>query len=215
VSLVGGLINKRSTQPSDEQVVMRFERSGPRVQQDGDLVAYLAGSEPPSTEVAITAFCVNGRYWATDVTLNLDVVAGSSDRLLRAAELIADGSYPADLVSEIETPALDALEPPPVGATQISESIVATHGADVVREYLADVSGLPSAESRQRFVLFAASASIWEQYIFVIDLDKLDRAAIGRFIVGESLIGRNVDEVVIAGSGTEVTVDDSMCHDLR
>jgi hypothetical protein len=213
-ALVGGLLYRRSTQPSDEQVVMRFERSGPRVQQDDDLIAYLAGSEPPSNEIATAAFCVNGWYWATDVTLNTRVVVGGSDRLLRATELVADGSYSVGLVSAIESTALRNLDPAPVESAQVPKSVVEEYGAETVGDYLADVARPPATESRERFVLFAASASTSEQYIFVIDLDQLDRAAIKRFIDGGPLIGRNATEVVIAGTGEAIAVDDGMCHAL-
>jgi hypothetical protein len=215
VSLVGGLLYRRSSQPSDDQVVMRFERAGPFAQQDRGLVNYLAGSEPAPTGIATTAFCVNGWYWATDITLDLDVVVGSSDRLLRAAQLVADGSYPVGLVSAIESPALRALEPPPVGVAEVSESIVATYGVAMVRNYLVEAGEFPSAVARERFVLFAASETTTNQFIFVIDLTKLDRAAIGRFIDGPPLIGRSASAAVIAGTDKEVAVDDSMCHDLR
>jgi hypothetical protein len=75
-----------------------------------------------------------------------------------------------------------------------------------VRDYLADASKLPSAASRERFVLFAASASTTEQYIFLIDLTKLDRAAIGRFIDDPPLIGRNASDAVIGHFGSECGV---------
>lgn len=213
--LIGGLTYQRLHPRSDDQLVLRFERSGPSATQDRDLVAYLAGSDPPSTETVVTAYCASGPYWARNVIVDLQVVVGSSDRLLRATELVADGSYPADLVMAIESAALRTLEPPPVEIGEIPESIVTEYGRTPVQSYLIDASELPAAESRERFVLFAASETTSNQFIFVIDLTVLDRAAIGRFIDGEPRFGDNTDDVVIAGTGDKIPVDVGMCRPLR
>ncbi len=213
--LIGGLTYQRLHPRSDDQLVLRFERSGPSATQDRDLVAYLAGSDPPSTETVVTAYCASGPYWARNVIVDLDIVVGGTDRLLRAAELVADGSYPTELVTAIESASLRALEPPPVDIGEIPESIVATYGRTPVLNYLVDANESPSAESRERFVLFAASETTSNQFIFVIDSTKLDRAAIGRFIDGEPRFGGNADDVVIAGTGDTISVDAGMCQELR
>jgi hypothetical protein len=198
----------------DTHVVVRFERQGGRVEDDADLTTYLGGSETPSATLATAAFCVNGGYWRKDETLNLVAVVGSVDRLVRAAELVADGSYPSALVTAIEGPALRSLSAPVVGVDEVADSVVEDFGRDVVRRYLADVAVVPGAAARERFLVFAASSTLWEQYVYLVDLDDLNRDAIDAFVDGPFSISGDAEDVIIGGTGARIRVTDDMCGSL-
>lgn len=66
----------------DPQRVFLLERSGSRIDQDSELDARLAGDLALEDRTIRAAYCVNGWYWADDVTLDTVVLVATSPRLV-------------------------------------------------------------------------------------------------------------------------------------
>lgn len=200
----------RVTQPDDSQVLMRISRSGDLVVDDHDLHKMLTGDRVIPPTLALAAYCVNGWYWATDITVDLDVVVSSSERLVRAAEIIAEEDFPVDLVRSVEGRRLST-GGGSLGVSELSSEVLRRFGDEQMERYSAAVAEPPSAGSFDRFLVFAASSTIREQYIYFIDLDRRDRAAIRRFDSQPFPIEAGSDKAWIAGSSSPVEVRREDC----
>lgn len=202
----------RTERPASEQVVVRLEREGPRVGQDQELGLLLSGDLDVAEGAVQAAYCVNGWYWATDVTLNKQIVVGTNWRLVRAAELVESEAFDRELVEAVETARLN-LDEGEVTVAILPATIRAQFGDDAVSQYLAE-SSLPSGESaRRRFVAYAVSWSTTAQYLYVIDLQSLDTAAMSSF-ANEPGASLGADEVGIAGSERLVRVERDQCNEI-
>lgn len=128
----------------------------------------------------MVGYCVNGWYWATDVTLNLEVVVSTSGRYLRVAEIAASGDYPNDLIVAVEEELLGTETRPslPFLASETRRRF----GDDALAAYLSATADDPSPSAKQRFVVYATNTTTTRQLIFFVDTDRLDRSAISRFV---------------------------------
>lgn len=190
---------------------MRLERSGTAVDQDSKLNNALAGDLVLEARTAQAAYCVNGWYWADDVTLDLNVLVATSPRLVRAAEVVEAGDFDGAMVTAVEQSLLNS-------DVDRENAAVSDLGAEVrdrwdvadLEGYLQATSMPPSEGASRRFVVYAVSTTTSEQYVYFIDLEKADRAAINRFAQNPIW----VDEVPIAGSDTEVIMKSKNCDEL-
>lgn len=207
--LIWTFVDRRSSGPSSEQEVMRIERSAGRVETDGSLDDLLGGRAAIPASAVVAAYCVNGWYWATDVTLNTNVVVASKDRLINAAAFVADGSFPKEFVTAVEREILEReLETP--AAAELSEALRARFGEERLTSYLARATQPATAANLERFVVYAVSESTYRQRIEFIDLERRDRNAIRRFM-GELSGGHAVR---IGGSPDLINVSQSDCARL-
>ncbi len=190
---------------------MRLHRDGGRVERDDRLGVLLAGGIDVSDDVAFAAYCVNGWYWATDVTLNTNVVVASNDRYVRAAELVAGSVFGADLVAAVESERVSREPGSTVSVASLSEWVIREFGVAPLEQYLLAIKEPPSEGASERFVVYAVSESTTEQLIYFVDLQRLDRAAINRFADQFRIeIGATVS---VAGSTEPVPVDRHDCDD--
>jgi len=204
------LYTTRTTQPTVEQVAIRLERQGPRVRQDRHLELQLSGNLEVTDLAVQAAYCVNGWYWATDVTLNLQIVVGTNGQLVRAAELVASGSYDRDLAEAVEKERM-GLDARDLTIELLPQSIPARFGAETVEGYLAE-SALPSSETaNRRYVVYAVSRSTSAQFVYVVDLQNADTAAVDRF-ASEQRLSLGSDDIEVAGNNRVVTVDRDQCN---
>jgi len=195
LALGGGIVYNRVTQPDGAQVVLEFERDGPRVNDDPTLVAAFGGDLSVDESLAQWAYCVNGWYWYTDVTLDTLVLVSTNERFVRAAELAAGSQFDAGLVEAVEHAVFDDPDRDDVSADDLPAGVRNQYGTEDLRLYLEAVNEPPSAAARDRFVVYAGSRTIWDQFIMFIDLHNLDRAAIERF---DSLWALGEDEILVA-----------------
>ena len=152
------------------------------MQDDEVLEEALTGTSNVSEEdLQMLAFCVNAVDWMIDQTLDLPVIVATDPALVRAAELAADprGSE-AELIAEIETEYwrrdgdLQALE-------RSRDGITDPVGREAVSSYLDERSEPPSDDALERFVVYAASDTTFEQVIMY--LDRRERVSPGTLAV--------------------------------
>jgi hypothetical protein len=190
---------------------MRLHWDGEFVHSDRELNARLAGQLDVDRSAAVAAYCVNGWYWETDVTLDLDVLVSSSERFYRVAELASDGTFRPELVAAVEQDLLKTVGGSP-SLEQVSRRTRDLYGDTAIRDYLAASAEAASPASLDRYVIYAVSTTVWDQYVYVIDLERRDRAAIRRFGNGPTFGGK--DEVVIAGADEPILVNQDDCRTL-
>ncbi len=198
----------RANRPHGEQVVLRLDRSGALVSDDEQLARDLSGDVVVDQDVAATAFCVNGPYWMSDVTLDLEVVVATSSRLYRVAELVASGRWPRALATRVETDLLAAA--PSVSVEDVDDVVIREFGRQRVEAYLADAAVAPSRDVADNFVVYAVSTTVWDQSIYVIDRRHIDRGAVERF-AGEDPFGGRPYEVRVSGQSARFAVDRQTC----
>jgi hypothetical protein len=195
----------------ERQVVMRLERDGPRVNQDSELNDRLAGDVVLEERTAQAAYCVNGWYWADDVTLNTLVLVATSPRLVRAAEIVDAGDFDLAMATAVEQSLLASdVEPESVVVSGLDAEVRGRWDVADLERYLEATSQPPSEMASQRFVVYAVSETTTRQHVYFIDLEKADRAAISRFARGPSWN----EEILIAGSDTELTMKSGDCDEL-
>jgi hypothetical protein len=211
IAIVWILVDKRLSVPSDDQVVIRLHRDGGWVDSDDDLHAQLAGSIDVSDDVAFAAYCVNGWYWATDVTLDETVLVASNDRYVRAAELVSGSVFGVDLVAAVESERISHKPGSTMSVASLPEWVIREFGVAPLGQYLLAIEEPPSDGASERFVVYAVSESTTEQLIYFVDLQRIDRAAINRFADQFRIeIGATVS---VAGSPEPVPVDRHECDD--
>lgn len=211
IAIVWILVDTRRSIPNGDQVVVRLHRDGGSVDSDDDLHALLAGSIDVSDDVAFAAYCVNGGYWATDVTVNTRVLVGSNDRYVRAAELVSGSVFGVDLVAAVESERIGRKPGSTVSVASLPDWVIREFGVVPLEQYLAAIKEPPSEGASERFVVYAVSESTTEQLIYFVDLQRLDRAAINRFADEFRIeIGATVS---VAGSPERVPVDRHECDD--
>jgi len=196
----------------DRQVVFRVERDGSRVDQDSELNERLAGDLVLEDRTVRAAYCVNGWYWADDVTLNTVVRVATSPQLVRAAQLVAAAEVDADMAWAVETWLLTSPHETGEDFAALSSDVRDRWDRADLEAYLSARSVPPSSEAARRFVVFAASRSVWSQFIFFVDLDNANRAAIERFSEMPDL---GPDEIGVAGSATALTMNSRDCDALN
>jgi hypothetical protein len=123
--------------------------------------------------------CVNGWYWATDVTLNTDVMVETKERLVRAAELVANGEYTSDLAAAVEAVLLDQPDPGTFDAGALPGKLLERFGKKELSSYLEAAQVEPSAYASRRFVVYAVSVTLAQQSVYLIDLEHVDRGPLG------------------------------------
>lgn len=208
---IGWIAYNRLTIPDSSQVVFRLERRGDTVFEDEGLAAELLGPLALDQATVWSAYCVNGWYWATDVTLDTNVVVATKERLVRAAELVVGGEYSSELAAEVEAELLADPDPGVVEVGDLSVKVQERFGTEALSRYLDSARQEPSAGATRRFVVYAVSVTLSKQSIYFIDLEHLDRGAIGRF---SSMSGLGQDEVRVAG-GTSIRAGNAGCRDLE
>jgi hypothetical protein len=205
------IVYNRVTQPDGAQVVLQFERNGPGVNDDLSLVAAMSGDVTVDESLAQWAYCVNGWYWYTDVTLDTLVLVSTNERLVRAAELAAGSRFDAGLVEAVERAVFDDPDRGDVTVDELPTSLRDRYATAELERYLDALSEPPSDRARERFVVYAVSETIWDQFIMFIDLDNVDRAAINRF---DALFGIGEDEILVAGQPAFGPVSNTDCAEL-
>jgi len=211
LGLAASCVQTDDSVTDEQQVVMRVERDGPRVNEDSKLSDLLAGDIVLEERTAQAAYCVNGWYWANDVTLNLLVLVATSPRLVRAAEVAEAGDFDVVMATAVEQSLLDSdVDPENVTVSDLDAQVRDRWDVADLEAYL-QATSLPASEgASQRFVVYAVSRTTSRQRVYFIDLGQADRAAIYRF--AEDPIWD--DEILIAGSDTEVTMKSGDCDDL-
>jgi len=195
----------------DSQVVFHVERSGSRIDQDSELDERLAGDLVLDDRTIRAAYCVNGWYWADDVTLDTVVVVATSPRLVRAAQLVAVAEVDPDMAWAVEKSLLTSPHEAGEGLAALSSDVRDRWDRADLEAYFDATSVPPSSEAARRFVVFAASQSVWSQFIFFVDLENANRAAIDRFSEMPDL---GPDEIGVAGSATALTMNSRDCDEL-
>jgi hypothetical protein len=195
----------------DRQVVMRLERNGTAVDRDSELNRRLAGDLLVEERTAQAAYCVNGWYWAEDVTLDKLVLVATSPRLVRVAEVVEAGDIDVAMAAAVEHFFLDTdVEPEAVGVLDLPVEVRDRWDLADLGAYLEATSAPPSAGASQRFVAYAVSTTTSEQYVYIVDLERADRGAISLFAQDEIWN----EEVLVAGSGTNVSMKSGDCDEL-
>ena len=205
--LVGTWFLVRRAAPDAGQELVVLDRAGPLVVRDDAFVRGMSGAVPADARSALEAFCVNGPYWASDVTVDLDVVVVTSERFYRVAELVASGTYDSTMVDAVESSLLEGDEFFDDLAS-VDRETIDRFGEDRVRSYLAAARQRAADDALENFVVYAVSSTTTRQHVYVIDLQRVDREAVRRFVSNPSL-GASYD-VVIAG-GQTVVVDPDAC----
>jgi hypothetical protein len=205
------IVYNRATQPDGAQVVLQFERDGSFVDDDPALLSAFRGDLSVDESLAQWAYCVNGWYWYTDVTLDTLVLVSTNERLVRAAELAAGSRFDAGLVEAVERAVFDDPDRGDLPVDELPTSLRDRYATAELERYLDAVSEPPSDRARERFVVYAVSETIWEQFIVFIDLDNVDRAAINRF---DALFGIGKDEILVAGRPAFGPVSNTDCAGL-
>ena len=190
---------------------MRLERSGPPIPEDEALRMALAGDLVLEARTGRAGYCVNGWYWADDVALNTVIVVATSTRLVRAAELVAAGDAEEAMAAAVETDLLGSSDDEPTVADLDQQTRDEWPERDLL-EYLAATAESPSPEAAGRFVVYAVSQTIWDQFIYFVDLDRANRTAIARFAQMPDL---GSDDIVIAGTDTPIRMNSRDCDELE
>jgi hypothetical protein len=195
----------------ERQVVMRLERDGPRVNQDSELNDRLAGDVVLEERTAQAAYCVNGWYWLDDVALNLTLLVATSPRLVRAAEVVDAGDFDVAMATAVEHSLLDSdVDPENLTMSDLGAEVRGRWDVADLEAYL-QATSLPASEAAsQRFVVYAVSTTTTQQYVYFIDLERADRAAINRFAQEPGWD----EEILVAGSDTEWTMNSRDCDEL-
>lgn len=195
----------------ERQVVMRVERDGTAVDRDSELNGLLAGDIVLEERTAQAAYCVNGWYWANDVTLDLTVLVATSPRLVRAAEVVEAGDFDVVMASAVEQSLLDSdVDAENVTVSDLDAQVRDRWDVADLEAYL-QATSLPASEAAsQRFVVYAVSRTTSLQRVYFIDLGQADRAAILRFAQRPNL----ENDIFVAGSGIELTMASRDCDDL-
>jgi len=193
------------------EIVMRFERDGPRVNEDRKLADDWAGDLVIEARTAQAAYCVNGFDWVEDVTLNTIILVSTTPRLVRAAELVADGED-VDMATAVEVELLAAGRSGVPSIDDLSDEVRERWGESALAAYLEATAEPPSVEAARRFVVYAASWSTYGQYITFVDLARADRDAIERFARMPDL---GVDDILIAGGQAPVPMNSRDCDELE
>ena len=197
----------RAALPDDGQEVLRLERSGPLVVHDERLARELSGTLEIDERAAATAFCVNGPYWAGDVTVDLDVVVSTNPRHYRVGELVDDHHWSRSLVTAVEADLISTDDGSDIGS--VSDEVLARFGRSQVEAYLADAAKAPSTDVVDAYLVYAVSTTASAQQLYIIDRRRLDRDAIARFAASGPL-GSDEYAVELAG-GSAVEVRRSDC----
>ena len=212
VALSAGCVADRSgTFVDGPQVVMRIERDGPLVNEDVTLAERLSGGLVVEDRTAQAAYCVNGPDWADDVTLDTIVMVSTSPRLVRAAELVGEGEFDADMAVAVESDLLASGTDGEPSVSELAMSIRDGWGDPDLKAYLAATALPASPEASRRFVVYAASWSTYGQLLTFADLERADRAAIERFAEMPDL---GDDEILIAGDQASVSMNSRDCDEL-
>lgn len=167
-----------------------------------DIDVALAGGLDVTESLQLVAWCRNGTDWVTDRTLNTWIVVATKPALVRAAELVTDGSFDGGLARRVEQRAM---------AGQTDDEIVAAlggdWGAEEVERYLTARVEPPSAPATARFVAYAAAVDAFGNGLLrVVDREALDAGAIGSFA------NRFVEaDVRLAGFDGELPVRAGQC----
>lgn len=192
----------RDSLPDDGQEVLRVERSGPLVVRDEQLARELSGTLEIDERAAAAAFCVNGPYWAGDVTVDLDVMVSTNPRHYRVGELVADRQWSRSLVTAVETDLMSTNDGSDNGS--VSDEVIARFGRSQVESYLADTTTAPRVDVVDSFVVYAVSTTTTAQQLYIIDRRRIDRDAIARFAASRPLGSDEYDVKVAGGSDVEV-----------
>ena len=198
--------------PDEQQVVMHIERDGSFVNEDSELNDLLAGDVVLDERTVRAAYCVNGWYWANDVTLDLTVLVATSPRLVRAAEVADAGDFDVVMATAVEQSLLDSdVDAENVTVSDLDAQVRDRWDVADLAAYL-QATSLPASEAAsQRFVVYAVSTTTSQQYVYFIDLEQADRAAILRFAQRPNF---EID-ILVAGSDTELTMKSGDCDELE
>lgn len=170
-----------------------FDLRGGRVLGDQELAADLAGTVELSDEFVVGVACQNGVEWERDVNLDSDSLIATSPGLVRAAELVASGTFSADFVAAVERSILQ------VGLPEAGAQLPAYDGLDPqeLSSYLEARAVPPSEVAVRRFGAYVASSTTSRRYVALVDLESLDRKAIWQFGVS----GHGVDAGIAGQEG--------------
>ena len=166
---------------------------GGRVLDDQELAAQLAGAVELSDEFVVGVACQNGVEWERDVNLDSDSLIATSPGLVRAAELVASGTFSAEFVVAVEKSILQE------GNPESGAPIAGFDGLDPeeLSSYLEARAEPPSEAATRRFGAYAASSATTRRYVALVDLESLDRKAIWQFGVS----GHGVDAGIAGQEG--------------
>lgn len=150
-------------------VVLDVSAGNVQVPESERLGSYLIGSDVVSRDGAVDAMCVNDDMFARDVTLRTVIAVGSSQRLVRVAELVDGGRFEPDFVRVVEEAILadDSADP-------IAIADAAGLDVDRVQAYLDAADEDPSGEARRRFVVFAANVMLRDVTVFFVDREGIN-----------------------------------------
>jgi hypothetical protein len=212
ISSASCVVNRDGDEIDGPQVVMRFERDGGFVDGDTELAAALAGDLRIGDATARAAYCVNGTDWEEDVALDTVIVVATSPRLVRAAELVADGEFERELGEAVESELLAAGGGSDSTVEELSPAVRDRWGDAELEAYLTATAEPPSEEASVRFVVYAASKTTSAQFVTFIDLERVDRNAIER-LAGRPFLGD--DDILFAGDQPPVVMNVRDCDELN
>lgn len=147
-------------------VLLEIERSGPRVNQDGELAGLLRGDAAPDADLIRAAGCHNAVRWLQDESLNTSLVISTSSRLVRIAEILAGEDVNSDLVVLAETSFWN-------GSDLEVLALEAGFSTEEVRDFETLVAQQPTEQSLRRFVVYVSSETTSRQAIIYLDGDRL------------------------------------------
>ena len=193
------------------QVVMRIERDGPLVNDDVTLAERLSGGLVVEDRTARAAYCVNGWDWVDDVTLDTIVMVSTLPRLLRAAELVGEGEFDADMAVAVEADLLASDTDGEPSVSELSMTIRDGWGDPDLRPTWRRQLLLPRRRRHVASSCMPRSWSTYGQFLTFVDLERADRAAIERFAEMPDL---GDDEILIAGDQASVSMNSRDCDEL-
>jgi hypothetical protein len=174
VALLGALAMVLRIESGEDHVtrpdiVLDVSAGNVRIPESELLDSYLIGSDLVSRDGAVDAMCVNDDMFARDVTLRTVIAVGSSQRLVRVAELVDGGRFEPDFVRGVEEAIL-----PDGSADPIAITDAAGLDVDRVQAYLDAADEDPSDEARRRFVAFAVNVKLRDVTVFFVDREGID-----------------------------------------
>jgi hypothetical protein len=143
-------------------------KTGSRVHDSAEVVAMLSGDLIPSRELIVAASCHNVGVWLDDWALNNRIVVGTSARLVRVAQMIAEAEVNASLAVVLEEQVWRGGQP------QLTDGLrEAGFDQGDVDSYVALSEQTPSAEAAARYVVYAVSGTTTEVMVSYLDTANL------------------------------------------
>lgn len=150
-----------------DSAVLVIPRSAEDITDDVELPGVLAGDVRRQNRLIRAAACRNILDWKHDVTIDDVLVVSTRPELVRVAELVASGQVDRSLAEAVEARIWANDGSVPAGGLRVEG-----FGNQLVDDYLVLRAMPASTQALDRFVVYVASASLWEQLVIYMDVDE-------------------------------------------